>query len=102
MQNIPIAAEPNQEFTVRLDDTRYAIRLKETNGVMVADVTIDDVVTITGTRVLAGEFLIPYLYMVGEGGNFLLLTNGDELPDWREFGASQSLVYMSAAELAAL
>lgn len=100
MQNIPIAAEPNQEFTVRLDDTRYAIRLKEANGVMVADVTIDDVVTITGTRVLAGEFIIPYVYMMR--GNFLLLTNGDELPDWQEFGASQSLVYMSPEEFAAL
>lgn len=100
MQNIPIAAEPNQEFTVRLDDTRYLIRFKETNGVMVADITIDDVVTITGTRVLAGEFIIPYVYMMR--GNFLLLTNGDELPDWQQFGASQSLVYMSAAELLAL
>lgn len=100
MQNIPLAAEPNQEFTVRLDDTRYDLRLKEANGVMVADVTIDDVVTITGTRVLAGEFVIPYLYMAR--GNFLLLTNGDELPDWREFGSSQSLVYMSPEEFAAL
>lgn len=100
MQTIPLAAEPNQEFTVRLDDTRYAIRLKEANGVMVADVTIDDVVTLTATRVLAGELLIPYLYMVR--GNFVLLTNGDDLPDWREFGASQALVYMSPAEFAAL
>lgn len=100
MQNIPIAAEPNQEFTVRLDDTRYAIRLKEANGVMVADFTIDDVVTITGTRVLAGEFLIPYLYMMR--GNFVLLTVGDALPDWQEFGQSQALVYMSPEEFAAL
>lgn len=100
MQNIPIAAEPNQEFVVRLDDTRYAFRLKETNGVMVADITIDDVVTLTATRVLAGEPLIPYLYQ--QVGNFVLLTDGDALPDWQEFGHSQALVYMSPAELAAL
>jgi hypothetical protein len=100
VQQIPLAAEPNQEFTVRLDDTRYLIRLKEANGVMVADFVIDDVVTITGTRVLAGEFLIPYLYMMR--GNFVLLTVGDALPDWREFGASQTLVYMSPEEFAAL
>lgn len=100
MQNIPLAAEPNQEFNVRLDDVRYAIRLKEANGVMVADVTVDDVVILSASRVLAGEFLIPYLYIME--GNFVLLTVADALPDWREFGASQSLVYMSPAEFAAL
>lgn len=100
MQNIPLAAEPNQSFNVRLDDTRYAVRLKEANGVMVADITIDDVVTLSATRVLAGEPLIPYLYQ--QVGNFVLLTNGDELPDWSQFGVSQSLVYLSPAELAAL
>lgn len=99
MRNIPIAAEPNQEFTVRLDDTRYTIRLKEANGVMVADFVLDDVVTLSATRVLAGELLIPYLYMAR--GNFVLLTVGDALPDWREFGASQSLVYMSPEEFLA-
>lgn len=98
--NISLQAIPNQAFSLTLGETRFAITLKEAVGVMVADVEIDGVVKLTGTRVLASEPIIPYAYLAA--GNFILLTENDELPTWRQFGLSQSLVYMSAAELAAL
>lgn len=101
MQQIPLTQDPNQEFTLRLDDVRYLLRIKEANGVMVADVTMNDVLVLSATRVLAGEFIIPYARMV-TGGNFLVLTNNDELPDYVQFGSSQQLIYMSLAELLAL
>lgn len=100
MQVIPLSAEPNQEFTVQIGDHRFSLRLKETNGVMVADVAIDDVTKITATRVLAGEPIIPYEYLTE--GNFLLITDADALPDYRDFGNTQTLVYLSADEIAAL
>lgn len=100
MRNIPITQDPNQDLTVRLDDTRYGLRLKAVNGVMVVDVSIDGVTVLTGSRVLAGEPLIPYEYL--QEGNFILLTINDELPDYTQFGVTQSLVYLSPAELAAL
>lgn len=100
MQVIPLTAEPNQEFTVRLSDRRFTLRLKEANGVMVADVTIDDLVKLEGTRVLAGEPIIPYAYL--EAGNFMVLTDNDALPDYREFGTTQTLVYLTPEEIAAL
>lgn len=100
MRNIPITQDPNQDLTVRLDDTRYGLRLEAVNGVMVVDVSIDGVTVLTGSRVLAGEPLIPYKYL--QEGNFILLTINDELPDYTQFGVTQSLVYLSPAELAAL
>lgn len=100
MRNIPIVAEPSQELSVRLDDVRYTLRLKAANGVMVADISIDGSVILAGTRVLAGEPIIPYGHL--QVGNFLLLTQGDALPDYAQFGVTQSLVYLSPAEIAAL
>jgi hypothetical protein len=100
MDVIPLAAEANQEFTVRLSDHRFTLRIKEANGVMVADVTVDDVLRMSATRILAGEPIIPYDYL--SEGNFILITDGDALPDYRQFGSTQSLVYLSAAEIAAL
>lgn len=97
MRNIPISPIPNQSLSVRLDDQRLVLRLKEANGVMVADVERNGVSVVRGTRVLAGEFVIPYQYQ--QVGNFMLLTTGDDLPDWSEFGATQTLVYFEAAEL---
>lgn len=96
MQEIPLTAEPNQEFTVRLDDYRYVLRIKEARGVMVADVTIDDVVVLSASRIVAGWPLIPYAYLTT--GNFVLLTVNDELPDWRQFGLTQSLIYAGPDE----
>lgn len=100
MQVIPLVTEANQEFTVRLSDFRFTMRLKEANGVMVADLTVDDAVILSASRVLAGEPIIPYTYL--EAGNFLLLTDADALPDWEQFGVTQSLVYLSPDEIAAL
>mgnify|MGYP001206663287 CR=1 FL=1 len=102
MRDIPLTTEPNQEFTVSLDGLRYTLRFKEANGVMAVDVKVNDLVLLTGGRVAAGAFLIPYPYLQGDGGNFLLLTDDEALPYWREFNVTQSLVYISAAELAAL
>lgn len=99
MRIIPLSAIPNQEFSVRLDDTRLVLRIKEARGVMVADVQRDDLVLVSATRVLAGELIIPYTYL--QQGNFLILTVDDELPDWRQFGVTQTLVYLTEEEMAA-
>jgi hypothetical protein len=100
MRTIPIAAVPSQSLSIRVDNVRIVLRIKEANGVMIADVERDNTAIISGTRVLAGEPIIPYRYL--EEGNFLVLTIDDELPDWREFGISQSLIYITADEVAAL
>lgn len=100
MRLVPVAAVPNQSFTVRLDDTRMVLRLKDADGIMVADFERNGETVLLGTRVLAGECIIPYRYL--EQGNFIFLTLNDELPDWRSFGVSQNLIYITAAEVEAL
>jgi hypothetical protein len=65
---------------VQLDGARYSLTFKEATGCMVADVERDDVVLLYGVRVVAGSPIIPYGYL--EAGNFVLLTENDELPAW--------------------
>lgn len=100
MRDIPLDPVANQEITVRLDGDRYSLRFVAASGVMVVDISRDGEVLLKSSPVLAGEPLLPYKYI--ERGNFLLMTVGDALPDYRRFGVDQSLVYLSVAELAAL
>lgn len=100
MQVVPLQAVPNQEMSVRLADRRFVLRIKEAAGVMVCDVAVDGVTILLATRIVAGTPIIPYAYL--EAGNLLLLTDAGDLPDYAKFGVTQSLVYLSAAEIAAL
>jgi hypothetical protein len=100
MRNIPLAIVPNQSVSVTVDNTRYVIRVFSVVGVMAVDIERNAVSILKGSRALAGEPLIPYAYL--EEGNFIFVTVNDQLPDWREFGVSQQLVYLTAAEVEAL
>lgn len=100
MLQIPIQALPNQKFSTRLDDVRYEFTIKETNGVMCFDMARDDIVILSGSRIVGGTPLLPYFYL--QSGNFIMLTSGDDLPDYRQFGITQFLLYLSAAEVAAI
>ena len=99
MINVPIQNVPNQNFSINLDGNLFKITLKYTNGVMSVSMTINGVDTIDNIRVVAGSPLIPSKYQ--EAGNFLLLTTNNQLPIYTLFNVSQSLVYFTAAELAA-
>jgi hypothetical protein len=94
---VPLTSAPNQAFTVTLDGVRWALSLKEARGVMCASVSRDGVRLLDGVRALAGQPLIPYRYL--ETGNFVFLTTDDNAPDWALFGVTQTLVYLSAAEI---
>ena len=98
MIDIAIAALPNQSLTIQLDERVYVISLKETNGVMAASITRDNVAIVTNVRITAGTPLLPYIYQ--EAGNFVLLTSGYDLPYWDQFGVTQFLLYVTTVELA--
>ena len=93
MQTIPLLAVPNQSFDLSLDGNLWRIRLVECNACMCADVTLNGSVLFTGMRIAPGTLLIPYQYLQGSG-NFALLVDNDELPDWTKFGGTQTLVYI--------
>ncbi len=97
---IELALEPiaNQQFTVLLDGNRYDFMLKEANGIMAATIVRDGETILQNSRVVAGWPIIPYRYLAPMG-NFVLLTENDELPDWQQFASTQSLLYISRDEL---
>lgn len=100
MRIVPINTVPNQAFTATIDGVRWVLSIKSTNHVMIADIYRDGVLLLSGSRILAGEAIIPYQYL--QSGNFLLLTISDTLPDFRVFGVSQLLVYLSMEEIATM
>ena len=107
MMQIPITNIPNQSLSFSADGNQYDIRIHATsdNGepgseIMAFDITIYNIVIITGIRAVAGFPIIPSIYL--QNGNFVVLTNNDDLPDWNQFGISQQLMYASEAELTAI
>lgn len=100
MRIVPLSPVPNQSFTVTLDGSRWGMRLTTGTGTTSVDVTRDGSALLMGARALAGEPLIPYAYL--QTGNFIFVVNGGELPDYRAFGISQFLIYLSADEIAEL
>lgn len=99
MIDIGIAAVANQTFFVQLEEVPYTIALHAADDTVAATITRDDVVLISGARITPGMPLLPYRYQ--ESGNFLLITNEGDLPDFTQFGVTQFLVYVTVAELAA-
>jgi hypothetical protein len=97
-KTIPIAAVPNQEFTVILDNNNWDVTLRQTNGVMSVSLILNGNQVIENVRAVAGMRLIPSQYE--EAGNFVFITANFQMPDYILFNVSQSLLYASAAELA--
>lgn len=100
MIDVTIQALPNQEFSIQLGGFRYVITIKEANGVMVMSVVRDDVPVVSNVRLVSGSPVLPYEYQ--ERGNFVMTTDGDELPYYTAFGVTQFLVFLTPAELAEL
>lgn len=96
MRVVPLAATPNQSFTLTIDEIRWVIAIKDLGGVLAFDVTRDGERLLSGTRACAGEPIIPYAYL--QYGNFIFTTVNDTLPSWQSFGISQILVYLNQAE----
>lgn len=95
MIEVPLEAVPNQSLSIRLDDRRWLLRIVDCGDVMAADVTLDDVSLVAGVRIVAGTPIVPYAYLRDGTGNFILLTESCALPDYRQFGVTQRLLYES-------
>lgn len=106
MEIVPLAALPNQTFSVTVEESLYDIAIRTTSGdsantrLMAIDIIRDGVPIVIGERMVAQFALIPYQYLMD--GNFVLVTDNDEYPDYEQFGITQFLVYVTIAELAAL
>lgn len=99
MQIIDLDQVPNQAFSVTLDGNRWDFVIKQAVTSMIADVTLNDERILSGQILVAGTPIIPYQHMQGSG-NFLIITEFEELPNWERFGVDQQMVYASAQEIA--
>jgi len=97
---IPLEAVANQSLSVQLDDQSYDITLKETQGVMSVTILINDVVVVSGSRFFADTPLIPYEYLEGAGGNFIMTTELDNIPIFSSLGITQFLFYLTVEDIA--
>lgn len=97
MIEIILASIPNQSLSVQLSGFIWDITLKEAKGIMAASIVRDNVPIISNMRLVPGVPLLPYQYQ--EEGNFWFVTNNGDYPYYTEFGKTQSLFYVSQAEL---
>lgn len=97
---LALEAQPQQQFTAQLDDKQYSLTFIEVRGAMLVSITIDGLLTVSGSHVISDALLIPYVRLELGGGNFLISSDKDEIPYYTQFGVTQFLYYMTAAELA--
>ncbi len=100
MIQIPLSPVPNQSFSIRATDHNYELTIKAAKGIMAVTIVRDNIILLSNIRAVAQFPLIPYRYL--ESGNFLILTQNDDLPDYTKFGDSQTLIYANQDELEAL
>lgn len=101
MIDIPLQAVANQSLSIPLDGSRFVITVKEANGVMVCSIERDSVLLVQNTRLVADGFVLPYGYLHRGFGNFIVGTQGEEMPYYDQFGTTQFMAYASAAEIEA-
>lgn len=99
MIDISLRPVPNQQLSIQLEDVWYDITLKDAIGCMALTLERDGVRVLSNTRLVAGSPVIPARYQ--ESGNFVLTTADDAIPYYDQFGTTQFLIYLSAAEVAA-
>lgn len=97
MIDIGLNPIPNQSLTIQIDNDLYQITVKETRGVMSCTIIRNDISLVSNVRIVSGSPIIPYRYL--ESGNFVLLTQNDDYPDYTQFGSSQSLVFVTQSEI---
>lgn len=102
MEIIALQAIPKQVFNIVLDNVLYEIGIIETNGCMSMNLTRGGVDILDGQRVVAGKLCIPYPPLEADSGNFMFLTQNNDLPYYDQFGLTQSFLYASNAELEAV
>lgn len=124
MITIPLQAIPNQSLSIQLDSQLDAANPDNTPVPFNFDITINSndqtpdsagtatmsvsitvnsnttpTLLIDNVRCVPGSSLLPYAYLYNTYGNFVFTTQNDAYPDYNEFGITQFLIYISAAEL---
>lgn len=92
MKEIPLQRAPNQKMSVLLGGSLWAIEVKLARHSMIitAALEMEGVGFARGARLVAGTRAVSG----GQWGDLWLVTEDDQEPDWREFGRTQSLIWV--------
>lgn len=102
MQTIQLTNDQSQQFTSTIENDRYSIAIYFAGGTMCCDISRNEEVLLTGQRITSGQFMIPFYYESAGHGNFMLVTQNEALPDFAQFGITQTLIYYTIAEMQAV
>ena len=92
--DVTIAQMPNQIFSRTYEGVKYTFHLRTFNGMMYADIAIDDEDVASGVRCVGGAWLVPqHAADAAGGGNFKFETLGDAYPWYEDFGETCKLEY---------
>lgn len=104
MQEITMLPIPRQSLSIVLNNNRWGLHVYEITGGMACDVTLNDVLVISGVRAVAGRQILPYRYQtIAGGGNFAFKSadNNTKIPWYEDFGVTCSLIYATTQEIEA-
>lgn len=96
---IPIQQLASQDFSITLDGNLYQISIKTCNGITTVSLEQNGTDIVDNAIAPSAGPIIPAQYL--EAGNFAFLTANQQLPNYEQFGVTQSLVYFTEDELAA-
>ena len=102
MIDVSLQQLPSQEFSIALENSRYVIRIVQTNSMTAITITQDDIVLIENQRLLPNDFILRSNLVDADSGNFFMLVQDDSIPNFEAFGVTQFLTYLDSDELEAL
>lgn len=101
MQILSLKAIPSQTLSfIDPDNNQWDLAVRVAAQQIAIDVILNSTIILSGITIVAGYRLIPYNYL--EAGNFFLITQNKEIPDYTQFGLTQTLVYATQSEIDAL
>lgn len=111
MQQIPIQAIPSQSFTyadpeanqwgitIRVVSAPSPINNVAQAGQVAFSFTLNGTVLIQNITAVPGSLIIPYNYLVGSAGNFIITTQSQQVANYSQFGLTQALYYLEPSDL---
>lgn len=97
---IPVNAEPNQRFSIVLDNQNCTFELYQRYDRLYATMYVDDVTIISGVICLDCVSLIQTATTAFSGFICFVDTLGNEPPQWEGLGDRWQLVFFTAQEVA--
>ena len=101
MQVVPLKNIPNQSFYITLNDVDYRIVVRTMQGLTFLSVFVNGVPLFYNQLCTPNAFINPYSY-VSINGKFYFGCLDEEYPNYKQFGITQNLYFLTNSEVAAL